>query len=117
MDLSDAFILTATHGVAGAFMWLLCDVRHKARQERSRMSRAAVRAWAENAQREAELVRDVSEFPLDHPGYDRLLFELAAHMDCPPSPQGLEVDMVAEQNRKAAASEWAVIDLTDKEQR
>ncbi len=117
MDLSDAFILTATHGAFGGFMWLLCDVRHKAQRERSRMSRAAVRAWAENAQREAELapIRDVSEFPLDHPGYGRLLLELGARMECPPTPQGLEVDMVARQNERAAQSEWSMIDLRDGE--
>lgn len=112
MSLAETFILAGSHGVAGALGWLLCDVRYKARQERSRMKKAAVREWSANLQREAELsvLRDELP-PAGHPGYERLLLELGARMECPPDPSGLEVDMVAEQNRKAA--EWAVIDLRD----
>ena len=71
------------------------------------MSRAAVREWAANMQRDAELERvgDVADYPLDHPGYVRLGIELG--LVCPPDASAL----VAEQNRKAARS--VDIDLRD----
>lgn len=137
MSLDDAFILAGTHGLSGAFGWLLCSVAARARAERVRRQREQILVWAENAEREAEMARLSCPPPVGHPGYDVLARELG--LVCPPDASSLTTEQVqaiakahmvqpgtpdhgevlrrlaelevAEQNRKAA--EWAVIDLRD----
>lgn len=112
MSLDDAFILAGTHGLSGAFGWLLCSVAARARAERVRRQREQILVWAENAEREAEMARLSCPPPIGHPGYDVLARELG--LVCPPDPSGLEVDMVAEQNRRSVLSfDDVVIDLRD----